>query len=757
MPENFPKKVESFEYDEKTHRLKINCLGCIYGASIEDFEMCMARVIDRLMEISGVESVILSQTRDFEYDYNQTKMLREIADIIKHFLKEYHILSLKNLSPYPDDPETPKRLAFLQKILTDTMRRDPIGAYVEISKEIRKERVRARLSPRYLQQSIIHYLNRALIPLKDALEKTKLIQLIKPNIQNYRKGDRSLYREIFHPIIRPNFMLTRFMILPPQNGREIDRYMIGEIEVQIYKLSDRPEYHYHVLPPEFTLNEDEYMLLDAARRFMSAHKPTRSEFAQPERMREVFYNIGRDLLAEIAENMKIEISGKQLDLLARILVRYTAGYGILEVLLSDPKVQDLYINSPVGRTPVFIFHADYEECITNIIPTKEDAEAWATRFRIESGRPLDEANPVLDTELVVPGARARVAAITRNLSPDGLAFALRRHRNKPWTFPLFIDNKMLNPLAAGLLSFIIDGSRCLLFAGTRSAGKTSLLGATLSEILPRYRIVTVEDTLELPVEELIKLGYNIERLKSRSIITHIENELPTDEALRVSLRLGDSCLILGEVRSKEAKALYEAMRIGALANVVAGTIHGDSPYGVFDRVVNDLGVPATSFKATDIIVIANRLRTADGLHTFRRVVEITEVRKDWSEDPMKEGAFVPLMVYDAKKDELVPTDTLLNGESYVLNEIAKRVREWRDNWEAVWENINLRAKIKNELVNIAKKSENKNILEAEFYVKANTVFHVMCEKIIEEYGSLDTKKVYESWISWVKENIKFYM
>ena len=59
---------------------------------------------------------------------------------------------------------------------------------------------------------------------------------------------------------------------------------------------------------------------------------------------------------------------------------------------------------------------------------------------------------------------------------------------------------------------------------------------------------------------------------------------------KASLRLGDSCLIVGEVRSVEAKALYEAMRVGALANVVAGTIHGASPYGVFDRVVNDLNV-----------------------------------------------------------------------------------------------------------------------------------------------------------------------
>jgi len=184
------------------------------------------------------------------------------------------------------------------------------------------------------------------------------------------------------------------------------------------------------------------------------------------------------------------------------------------------------------------------------------------------------------------------------------------------------------------MSFLVQGSRSLLFAGGRSSGKTSLLGATMLEIMRKFRIVSVEDTLELPVVQLRNLGYNIERMKSRSVITRVESELPADEALRTALRLGDSCLIIGEVRSKEAQALWEAMRIGALANVVAGTIHGESAYGVFDRVVNDLGVPTTSFKATDIITISGMIRSADGLHRNRKVVEVTEIRKHWKNDPI---------------------------------------------------------------------------------------------------------------------------
>jgi type IV secretory pathway ATPase VirB11/archaellum biosynthesis ATPase len=153
-------------------------------------------------------------------------------------------------------------------------------------------------------------------------------------------------------------------------------------------------------------------------------------------------------------------------------------------------------------------------------------------------------------------------------------------------------------------------------------------------------------------------------------------EVSADDGIRTSLRLGDSCLIVGEVRSTEAKALYEAMRVGALANVVAGTIHGASPYGVFDRVVNDLEVPATSFKATDIIEVCNPVKSSDGLSFKRRMMQISEIRKHWKEDPSLEGGFVDLMKYDVDKDELFASDDLINGDSETIKDIASNVKGW---------------------------------------------------------------------------------
>jgi hypothetical protein len=218
--------------------------------------------------------------------------------------------------------------------------------------------------------------------------------------------------------------------------------------------------------------------------------------------------------------------------------------------------------------------------------------------------------------------------------------------------------------------------------------------------------------------------------------------------------LGDSALIVGEVRSSEAKALYEAMRVGALANVVAGTIHGDSPYGVFDRVVHDLDVPETSFKATDIIIVTNPVRSPDGLHSQRRIVQVTEVRKHWLNDPIQEKGFVDLLRYNVDHDQLEPTPELINGDSEILKQIASNVKGWAGNWEAVYDNILLRAKIKQELLELSIHMQKPELLEAPFIVRSNTVFHALSERVTRERGFPSLEYVLPLWRQWVTEAIR---
>jgi len=741
--------VCDYEYNDDAQTMTVNCVGCIFSSSIEDQEVCMAKTIDKLREVKKIPRIIFSGVREYEYSFSEAKLLFEIAMAIDEiYIKR--IITLENISEC--ERCAPGRYQFLQAIMND-LRYDPVEGYKKILREIRHTNIKK-------ERDILHkscydcYINNALIPIRDILENCELIQLVKTNLHEY-KG-REFYRRIFHPTVRPNFMYTRYISIPPQNAELLQRYDLeskgGKTTIEIYQIPEKIRKLYHIIPPEFRLNEEEYSLLDEARRYIGRHEPRETELQEPESVRENLFRIGYDMIKDLTRTKGLVLNEDRLNKLADILTRYTAGFGILELILQDENVQDIEINSPMGKTPIFIFHGEHSECETNIVPSIEDAESWATRFRLMSGRPLDEANPVLDTELQVPGGRARVAAITRTLSPDGLGFALRRHRDKPWTFPLMIKNRMIDSFSAGLVWFLIDGARTMLIGGTRSSGKTSFLGACMVQIMPKLRIITVEDTLELPVESLRELGYNVERLKSRSVITRVETELPAEEALRTALRLGDSCLIVGEVRSKEALALYEAMRIGALANVVAGTIHGDSAYGVFDRVVNDLGVPPTSFKATDVIIICNMLKSADGLHSFRRLIELTEVRKHWKNDPVDEGGFVNLLEYSASDDILKPTKTLLTGESEILNSIAYRVKEWRGDWNAVWNNIKLRGRILQTLVDYSPLKP--NLLEADDVMESNSMFHIISDEVKKEVGELNTTMIFDKWSEWLKKKIE---
>jgi flagellar protein FlaI len=737
-----------FETEVKEGVLRMNCLGSVFGFTVEDSDVVMARIIEKLIEEKRVASIILAETREYEYDFEQTKMLKQIANIITEAVKEKKVLSVRNIASGKCSKYLPQWYGWLRDLVTLQLRGDPIGGYVDLTREIRHLKTKM-ISDEYTA-CIGHYLQNALIPLRDLLEQSELIDRAKPYLSGYHIGDRTLYRRFFQPTIRPNFMYTKFMAQPPP-GETVAKYKVEDTDVEIFKVPGKVRYIYHAVPPEFKLNEDEYNLLDAARRVLEERRPRELESGDQQRMRELFHTLSLDLLRDLAEEVGKVFKEGQMEKLASILTRYTAGLGIIEVLLKDEKIQDIFINSPMGNLPVYIYHQDYEECETNLVPTRQDGDRWATRFKLLSGRPLDEANPVLDTELLIEGGVARVAAINPRLSPDGLGFALRRHRFKPWTFPLFMKEKFFNPMFGGLMWFVASYGRTILVAGTRGAGKTSLLGSMMLQILPYYRIVTSEDTLELPVEQLRNLGYNIERLKSRSVITRVELELPAEEVIRTSLRLGDSCLFVGEIRSVEAKALFEAMRIGAMANVVAGTVHGESAYGVFDRVVNDLGVPPTSFKAVDLIVICNKLRTPDGLKTFRRVTEVTEVRKHWKKDPMDEGGFVNLLEYDSTQDTLKPTDTLLNGESYVLNQIANRVPGWAGRWDRVWDNINLRSKILETIVRIANENNKPDLLEAQTTIKMNQMFHKLSEESREDLGFIDSKKVFKEWVEWFKK------
>lgn len=759
MAEVQTKPVRIYEVERKGGEdiLYVNFKDLPYSPSLSDYPDVMEKTVDALVENSNVSRIIFSQEKSYNYDFKETKYLLEIASLYIQLTKQEKILSYEKLVTNKEEFFS-KRYNEMFTFIS-FLKGDPVLAYFELKKYLIQARIffeKLGIDYKTDQANYIRFLEKIF----NSLEKTQLIQDLMDFLPKYKRGDRGIYHHVFKPDIIPNFTFTRLVADLPEEGEIVSQYNIQSEDydgstVTILKKKDEAKYIYYLSPPESSLSEDENSLLNLARGVLIEHQPKAEEFTDTERTRQVFFNIAKDLIRDLSISKNIKLDFSRINKLSKILVRHTIGFGLVEVLLQDKACQDISLNAPISKTPIYVKHGDYGECETNILPSREDADSWAAKFRMLSGRPLDEANPILDTQLEIEGdLRARIAIVQNPLSPDGLAYSIRRHRESPWTLPLFIRNKMINPLGAGLMSFLIDGARTLLIAGTRSSGKTSFLGSLMLEINTKNRIITVEDSLELPIESLRKLKYNILRMKVRSALLKGTSEVSAEDGIRTSLRLGDSCLIVGEVRSGEAKALYEAMRVGALANVVAGTIHGASPYGVYDRVVNDLGVQRTSFKATDILVVVNPIKSADGLHSWRRVLQITEVRKHWEEDPILESGFIDLMKYNVEKDELEPTDALINGDSEVIKDIASKVKGWAGNWDAVYDNILLRANMKEEILKVAEKSGKMEILEAPFNVLANHAFHRISDEVIEEFGIPIGERVFPLWQTWLQEEVK---
>jgi Tfp pilus assembly pilus retraction ATPase PilT len=209
-------------------------------------------------------------------------------------------------------------------------------------------------------------------------------------------------------------------------------------------------------------------------------------------------------------------------------------------------------------------------------------------------------------------------------------------------------------------------------------------------------------------------------------------------------------LILGEVRGVEAKVLFEAMRVGAAGNLIMGTLHGSTTRDVYERVVYDIGVPTTSFKAVDAVVIAAPIRSEGGIERKRRVVQISEIIKTgWTLTPDPDKIFQNTMVYDTSKDELCTTDLLDMGQSQVVQSIAKK---WGISVEKALQNIQLRTELKNTIVSYSRDHE--ELLEAQTARDANNAFWMCIEQSKRPDGMVNYHEVRKHWMSWFKGYIR---
>jgi flagellar protein FlaI len=405
------------------------------------------------------------------------------------------------------------------------------------------------------------------------------------------------YETALRPNVGPTVARSRVATRPPADATLTERYELdtGAI-VRHYASDGLPTYH--LTPAEHRLDAEATETLAAAYDRLADGGVTGGQRAP-----------GRAVRA-------VADAGQPVETLATALEKHTRGLGALEDCFADAAVTDAFVTAPVEDNRIRI-RRDGETMRTNVRLTADGAAALASRFRRASGRAFSKASPTLAATVGAGGRRVRVAGVTDPVS-DGVGFTFRAHDESAFRLADLVENGTLDPESAALLSVAVERGAAVLLAGARGAGKTTLLGALLWELPPSVRTVVIEDTPELPVEELQSTGRDVQPLR---VATGDGASIEPTEALRTALRLGDGALVVGEVRGEEAQVLYEAMRVGAADGAVLGTIHGGGGESVRERVVTDLGVPETAFADTDFVVTVEAYDDGDGRTRRLRAVE----------------------------------------------------------------------------------------------------------------------------------------
>jgi len=425
---------------------------------------------------------------------------------------------------------------------------------------------------------------------------------------------------------------------------------------------------------EYFLRPSEYKFTDDVNSVINSIIDTiRGSFASPNRITPGnIVSVTKNMLIGHADRLSMDAS--QIEEMASVVHRYTMGLGIFEILLGDPRLEDIYIDAPCEKNRIHVtlngiagFNS-HIRCRTNLIVDKREVRNLISVLKRDSGLPFCESSPVLETDMI--GFEARATVVGHPMSPNGDAVAIRKHSRSPWTLTKLIGNGTIEPTAAGLLSYLVDSRCTFLICGARGAGKSSLLSSLLFEFPLSQRILTIEDTSELPTEKMRRMGYKVQ---SMLIDERMGGDLQkrSEEALRVSLRLGESAIILGEVRGEEARTLYQSMRTGRAGSSIMGTIHGDSARSVYERVVHDMQISPDAFAATDIVVTMGTKRPKGSMRQYRRLNEIAFTSE-------RHGDFVRMPVngetFDDKIFETPMFRRILASSSYSKDEMIDDIR-----------------------------------------------------------------------------------
>ena len=294
------------------------------------------------------------------------------------------------------------------------------------------------------------------------------------------------------------------------------------------------------------------------------------------------------------------------------------GLGPIEPLLKDPTITDILIN---GHSNVFIER--YGVLERTAVRFKDERHLLRIIQKIVSavGRRIDESSPMVDARLA---DGSRVNAIVSPLAIDGASMSIRKFARVPIGMERLVEIGSVPQAVAEVLTAIVKARRNVLISGGTGSGKTTMLNAMSAFIDERERIVTIEDSAELQLQQ-----EHVVRLETRPRNIEGKGEVSQRDLVKNALRMRPDRIIVGEVRAGEAFDMLQAMNTGHDGSMT--TVHANTPRDALSRIEQMIGmsgidIPARSARsqissAINVVIQVGRL--SDGRRKLLSLSELT--------------------------------------------------------------------------------------------------------------------------------------
>ncbi|PSQ25983.1 secretion system protein E, partial [Halobacteriales archaeon QS_9_68_17] len=352
----------------------------------------------------------------------------------------------------------------------------------------------------------------------------------------------------------------------------------------------------------------------------------------------------------ILEDDPDRLSEYQVEKLLYLLKRNFIGYERIDPIKHDINVEDISCNG--YHSPVFVYHSDHEQIITNIYHGEEELDDFVVKLAQRSGKGISKRRPQVDATLP-DGSRSQLT-LGREVSDHGTNYTIRQFKDVPFT-PIDLIN--WNTFSLDEMAFLwlcIENHKSLIFAGGTASGKTTSLNAISLFIPSNSKIVSIEDTREV---ELPQRNW-IASVTRPSFSDDSEGDVDEFDLLEAALRQRPDYIVMGEIRGEEGRTLFQVMSTG---HTTYTTFHADSVGEVLKRFTTDpINVSKTMFTALDLVSIQTQTRVKG--NKVRRNKSLTEINH-----------------YDAENDEINVQDVyqwqaetdefLMMGDSNTLDEI----------------------------------------------------------------------------------------